>query len=283
MGVCPMQVAHRSEKLIVMAKQAPNPESISDLRHEVRGLNQIVEGLRKDLENKEKKSLWDRAGENKVIAGLIVAAIVAVCGWVISAVHSQANEFVDGHIKQQIKPIATQVTAIDERTSRIEGAISVLRGQFAVTKYSEISKKELKGHQEELKVIKNDLSKTPQNIPNYWPASFQIITLFSQAQFQLETIGKRPLSIMSNVRYLNVPNIIGFAVQDKNVLLENLVEGVTFTNSVVHFDPSVRLVNDTFINCVFVFPVGENPSKPLQEIGHTLLASDLSKVTLNAS
>jgi hypothetical protein len=118
-----------------MAKQAPNSESISDLRHEVRGLNQVVEKLRKDLEKKKNRTLWMRAGDHKVVAGLIVAAIVAVCGWVMSALHSQASEFVDSHIKEQVKPIASQMADIEARTSRIEGALNFLKGGNCYSKF----------------------------------------------------------------------------------------------------------------------------------------------------
>ncbi|PYU46763.1 MAG: hypothetical protein DMG54_02325 [Acidobacteria bacterium] len=87
---------------------------------------------------------------------------------------------------------------------------------------------------------------------------------------------------MSNVRMINMP-ALGFVVREKNVLLKNLIEGIHFENSVIHFDASVRLVDDTFLNCVFILPPQENPPKSFQEIGRTLLTSDLSKVTLNAS
>jgi hypothetical protein len=72
-------------------------------------------------------------------------------------------------------------------------------------------------------------------------------------------------------------------IKNGRVVLRNLVQGITFENSIVRFDPSVRLVNVTFINCAFIFPAVQEPSRPLQEIGQTLLASDLSRVTVNAS
>ena len=72
-------------------------------------------------------------------------------------------------------------------------------------------------------------------------------------------------------------------IHDQRVVLKNLVQGVTFINSIVRFDPSVRLVNDTFINCVFILPAQEAPPKIFQEIGKTLLASDLAHVTISAS
>ena len=81
---------------------------------------------------------------------------------------------------------------------------------------------------------------------------------------------------------INVP-VLGFVVHEQNVLLKNLIQGVHFKNSVIHFDPSVKLVDDTFLNCVFILPPQENPPKSFQEIGRTLLTSDLSRVTLNAS
>jgi hypothetical protein len=266
-----------------MAKQAPNLEGISDLRHEVRGLNQIVEKLRKDLGNKKKMSWWERAGEHKVIAGLIVAAIVAVCGWVISALHSQANEFVDGHIKEQVKPIFTQLAELDARTNRIEGALSVLRAELASQKYSTIPPKELKAHVEELKRLKTSLAQLPTTSPGYWPAAFQVIRLASQSNFaDFDKIAhQRGESSYDNVS--SRPAGMFGVTTGQRVFLKNHVEGLIFKDSIIRFDPSIQLVNDVFINCVFLIPVQENPSKPLQEIGKTLLASDLSRVTLNAS
>ncbi len=164
----------------------------------------------------------------------------------------------------------------------LQSSVTLLQAQVASSKYSAVPIKDLKKHREELNTIKNSLVQTPQNTPGYWPASFEIIALLSQAQFQLETIGQRPLSVMSDIRMVNVP-ALAFVVREKNVLLKNLIQGVHFENSVIHFDPSVKLVDDTFLNCVFILPPQENPPKSFQQIGRTLLTSDLSKVTLNVS
>jgi hypothetical protein len=72
-------------------------------------------------------------------------------------------------------------------------------------------------------------------------------------------------------------------MNSQNVLLKNTIEGINFSNSVVHFDPSVRLINVGFANCVFIFPADASPPKPLRQIGEALLASDLSHVTISAS
>jgi hypothetical protein len=45
----------------------------------------------------KRRSLWNKAGGHKVVAGLIVAAIIGLCGLVASAFHSKSNEYVDGY------------------------------------------------------------------------------------------------------------------------------------------------------------------------------------------
>lgn len=82
-----------------------------------------------------------------------------------------------------------------------------------------------------------------------------------------------------------VSNPIGGIAPVKNsrVVLKNLIQGVIFENSIVRFDPSVRLVNDLFINCFFILPVEANPRERVQDIGNKLLASDLQRVTLTSS
>ena len=96
--------------------------------------------------------------------------------------------------------------------------------------------------------------------------SFQIITLLSRAQApkEMESLVKQPLTVFENVSFTNFPMV----ERRKNILLRKSVSGLS---------------NDLFVNCVFILPWQENPSKTLQQIGTTLLAADLSKVTLNAS
>ena len=143
--------------------------------------------------------------------------------------------------------------------------------------------KRLKSHRGELNNIKSKLATLPNNTPGYWPISFQIISLASRATSELENVAQQP----GESSYDNVssnPPGVGFGpIENRRVVLKNLVQGMIFKNSIVRFDPSVRLVNDVFINCVFILPTEENPPKALQEIGKTLLASDLSNVTINAS
>jgi len=186
---------------------------------------------------------------------------------------------VDRHIQSALKPVQDNVIQINGDVREIKGMLSVLRAQIVADKYSAAAPKELHAHREELNKIKNDLASTPNNTPNFWPASFQIITLFSKATFDVEKIAEQSESLVDNV----VANGGISPIENGRVVLKHLIQGMIFKNSIVRFDPSVRLVNDVFINCVFLFPVVEAPPKTLQEIGKALLASDLSKVTLNAS
>jgi len=231
---------------------------------------------------KSRFSLWNKAGDHKIVAGLIVAATVALCSFIASGFHSKSNEYVDGRIRTQLSPVSTQLFTIDERLSRMEGALSVLRAEAVAAKYVKAPEKELKAHHDELKDIKDRLAQSKPDVPGYWPATFQIITLFSRATFGVEKVAAGPESSFSDV-VSNPPGAIS-PVQNGRVVLKNLIQGMVFKNSIVRFDPSVRLVNDVFIDCVFIFPsTGETPPARLQRIGETLLSSDLSKVTLNAS
>jgi hypothetical protein len=150
-------------------------------------------------------------------------------------------------------------------------------------RYSAVPPKELKAHVEELKQVKTSLAQLPTTSPGYWPAAFQVIRLASQSNFaDFDKIAaQRGESSYSNVSS-RPPGAFGITTGQR-VFLKNHVEGLVFKDSIIRFDPSVELVNDVFINCVFLIPVQENPSKPLREIGKTLLASDLAKVTLNAT
>ena len=69
----------------------------------------------------------------------------------------------------------------------------------------------------------------------------------------------------------------------RSPVLKNDVHGMVFRNSIIRFDLSVKLSNDVFVDCIFIFPPEQNPTGPLQQIGRTLLASNLENVTLNAS
>jgi hypothetical protein len=174
------------------------------------------------------------------------------------------------------------INGITERLTRIEGILTVSHAQTVAQKFATVSPKDLNVHGEELKQLKTALAQSPPTSPGYWPAAFQVIQLYSQSTFaDLNKVASQRESSYDNVS--SKPAGMFGVTTGRRVFLKNHVEGLIFKDSIIRFDPSIILVNDVFINCVFLIPQQENPSKPLQEIGKTLLASDLSKVTLNAS
>jgi hypothetical protein len=168
------------------------------------------------------------------------------------------------------------LTGIEGRLGGVENSLKLLQAQLAVSRFSSVPPKELKSHREELAEVKNTLATVPHNTPNFWPASFQIITLLSQATSGVEPTSQRE-SVFSDVvgPGIVVPDGI-------HVFLKNRIQNMVFTNSVVRFDSSVLLKNVTFINCIFIFPpVEQHPPKPLQQIGSELLSADLSHATVS--
>ena len=176
-----------------------------------------------------------------------------------------------------------RLDSIEKRLLGIENTLKVLPAQITISKLSTIPPKELKQHKQELVQAKNALATTPPDTPNVWPTGFEIISLLSRAQFgaEMEKVAQQREGVMDNVRS-NPPGLMA-PIRNNRIVLKNLIQGITFINSIVRFDPSVQLANDTFINCIFVFPADANQSKPLQKLGEILLTSDLSHVIVNAS
>jgi hypothetical protein len=184
-----------------------------------------------------------------------------------------------GPIEDDLSRVHKDIQQLSGDVRELKGIISVLQAPALTSKLSKLPPSELKARKDELQEIKNNLAAAPKDTPNLWPASFQVITLLSQAMYQLETIGRQPLSEFSNVRIGGFGNRGGL-VSGRNVSLKGTIEGFTFENSVIHFDASTKLINVQFTHCVFIFPQDANPSSPLQQIGATLLASDLESVKI---
>jgi len=159
----------------------------------------------------------------------------------------------------------------------IKGIIALIQVPSIAQKYSKVPVKELAAHREELHTLKKELQSVSPDTPNFYPASFNVINLLSLATWQLETVGKTPPSFFSDV---TLRGVSPSTVTGRNVFLKGHIEGFSFVSSVVHFDPSVVLVNVSFTNCVLVLPIQDNPSKPMQNLGQLLLASDLSHITV---
>jgi hypothetical protein len=203
----------------------------------------------------------------------MIAATVAISLFIANDLSRDA-EF-RGSTDQRLK-------TIEQTLIRIEGKQNISQAQIVVQKFSALPRTELKQHHDELANTKATLASVPRDMDNFWPTAFQVIELLSQSTFaDFDKIAVKPESEIDDVTS-RPPGQMGIFENKKFVLKEH-VEGLIFRNSIIRFDPSVVLVNDVFINCVFLLPTQNNPSGPLQEIGRTLLSSDLSNVTLNAS
>jgi hypothetical protein len=275
----------QGSNVIVMPNRAPNPdqEGLSAVWKAVHKLEKDFEEFRGDFKEFTKPSWW-----SKVLSWVwkernwSVVVLLGMASGIAAGTQHIAGLFLDQHIDQHIRsaiePVQTNTQRIGEQANRIEGKLSVLQAQIVTLKYSSSPRGELKTHHDELKDVKNSLAAAPRDTPNFWPTTFQIITLLSRTTFDIEP-SKKEEYILDTIVGPGAFNVAPGA----RILLKNSIENLTFRDAIVRFDPSVRLRNVTFINCVLILPVEQNPSKPIQEIGNTLLSSDLTNVTINAS
>jgi hypothetical protein len=212
-----------------------------------------------------------------LLVGLLIPFSYHVAGLEI-------DKHIDTKLPVALAPIRDDISHIQNNVQQLTKDVGELKGivegPALAKKFSRLSPDELKEKKPELQAIKNGLANAPKDAPNFWPTSFQVINLLSQAMWQLQTIGTQPMTEIKNIAIRGVGR--GGLIEGRNVLLSGTVEGFTVENSVVHFDASTRLINVVFIHCVFVFPEQTTPPPVLQQIGSALLASDLNRVTITA-
>jgi hypothetical protein len=169
-------------------------------------------------------------------------------------------------------------TSTIDRLDRIDAALKLIPVQIAAAKYSSVPPQELKAHRDELMAVKTSVATADKNAPSYWQVSFQVINLLSMAVSYIHN-PKATESTMDNISGVQIRK------NGDVVVLKHEISDSVFEDSVIRFDPSVRLHNVTIKNCVCIFPVtGPNPAKPLQDIGNALLmASDISEVSISTS
>lgn len=219
-------------------------------------------------------SFWPKTlSEWAQVIGVGLAVIVAVC----SVTLYLGSLMVDRHVQSALKPVQDSVDQISGDVREIKGALAVLQVRIAAAQYSNVPEQQLKAHRDELKAINNTLARTDMATPDYWPVSFQVIKLLSMAASYIQN-SKATHSTLDNMGGVHVVNN-GDVVVLKHEISNSLIE-----DSVVQFDPTVRLMNVTFKNCVFIFPDSLlSPPKPLQEIAIALLDSDISNATISTS
>jgi len=187
-------------------------------------------------------------------------------------------------ISAGLAPLQKDIERIDGDTRDIREGLGLLRIQLNSQKFQSLSPIDLKKHGDELRTSQKALARLAPTSPGYWPTAFELIQLVSQANPN------------SNSSIENTPN--GVTMKDvhsfplgaitrsgEKIDLAGIISGVVFKNCVIQFETDIRLSDDLFVNCIFIFPKGKAdvPPQNLQDIAKTLLASDIAKVTVKAS
>jgi hypothetical protein len=206
------------------------------------------------------------------VATLIVALLaLAGAGW------NYAFSRIDKQARFE-ENTTSKLAQIDTTLSSLQNSITLLQAQVANSQYSNLSKKDLSTHRQELQNIKDALAKTPNDTPNFWPTSLRLINLLSQSIASVEPTGATiTLDGISGYR----PNLIGHAPGTR-IILKGLIQDSLFQSEVIILDPNVRFVNVSFLNCILILPTDANPTPNIKKIGEALLASDLSQVKITA-
>lgn len=224
---------------------------------------------------------WRKLRDHLPLAGMY-GIFIALLGLAAAAWYFAFNK-VEARATFEANTGST-LASIDKRIGTMESSIAVLQARLVSQSLANAPQGELKTHREELSAVRSSLASSQSEVPGFWPSSFEIITLLSKASstaVDFARLADAPESVYDNVTASQL-GAISPAVGVRAVL-KNHVQGVIFRDSIIRFEPSVTLTNDLFVNCIFVFPPDQNPAGPLQQIGKTLLASDLQNVTLNAS
>jgi hypothetical protein len=120
-----------------MPNHPPNPESVPSLRKQVSELITQVDSMRSDLTAAQRPtSLWQRLRVehpiwSKVVAGLIVAAIVGVCTLIREAARTEASSYIDTKIDSKIGAINSKIDGIDKTTQQESKELATINGTIA--------------------------------------------------------------------------------------------------------------------------------------------------------
>jgi hypothetical protein len=241
----------------------------------------VVEKISTAIQSQVAPQGWKKLRDHLPTAAICTIAIallsLTAAGWNYAFTKVEARATFEANT-------GSKLTAVEGRLTAIEGSLAVLQARIVSQKLASAPQSDLKVHREEINAVRASLASTEDGVAGFWPSSFEIITLLSKAtstEVDFAKLASARESVFNDFSASGpgaVSPIVGM-----NVLLKNHIQGLTFRNSIIRFDPSVKLSNDVFVDCIFVFPSEQNPSGPLQQIGRTLLASDLENVTLNAS
>jgi hypothetical protein len=279
--VCSMQA---NSVIIMTPRQSnENPEGVTAVWRTVHKLESDVRtgftALRTEIKA-QRFALWRWIWAER---NWLFPVALTVLGLIVSGIWYVGGIILDAHIGIVLKDTTNDIATIKGNVGDIQSSITVLRAQVTAQSIAAVPRLDLKKHSGELQQARASLAAVngSNTTAGFWPVSFQIINLLSQANSSL-MISDQQESSLDDVSS-NPPGGIS-PITNRRVVLRNLVGGITFVHSIVRFDPSVKLINDTFIDCIFIFPDSmANPPKPLREIGTALLTSDISRAIITAS
>jgi hypothetical protein len=209
----------------------------------------------------------------------LVAIFLTLIGLLIAEWH-RADKNIEARAQFEQKT-TDRLEEIDKKLAKLNSGQSVFQADLVARHLENVPALELKAYAKELTSVKSTLATSNSETPGYWSSSFQVISLLSRAS----ATGTPPVEQSKESQFRNVSASVGAIapIDGQRVLLGEDIEGMTFENCIVRFDPDVTLKNVLFINCIFIFPLKQSPSGPLRDIGRTLLASDIERVKISTS
>ncbi|MGI9069955.1 MAG: hypothetical protein ACR2JB_01165 [Bryobacteraceae bacterium] len=235
-------------------------------KEQLGNVNTSLNGITHQLnEIRDRRGLWKSFWKERNWA---IPTVIVLLGMMGTGTYWVAGVIID----RQTKPLADALNQTNQRLVRIEGRLNVQTVQDRVKILAALPRNDLRQHSKELTTLKAELAKAVKTVPEFWPTSFQLISLTSRALSPLESTPPKS-GVVSDSNSVEVRYSV--------VTLKGHVSQGRFIDCVIIFDPSVRLNQVLFVNCVFEFPAGPYVLQPtLERIGGALLASDISNVTL---
>ena len=187
---------------------------------------------------------------------------------------SKFNDYIDNQVKKNIGDIANlDQNQFNQQLPSIAADLHT------------VIRQEISPDSATLRTISAKLEKAPQDHPGYWPASGALVSAKS-------AVGKSNSSLSEALSLPDCPRPSGvffgvhFDADHCAVVLDgwNYTDS-TFRNAVIKYrgGPLV-LRNTSFVNCIFIVELPNDPAKPAQAFTRELLASsDLEKILINSA
>jgi hypothetical protein len=239
-------------------------KDLTSLAESVTAISSTVERLVNKKSRWAKLAEWFWAERNWSIPTSL-GVLAAIGAWVAWITVLWLGPFID----RRIEPVSKGIMALEKRVGYLEGKDGIRAARAVVEDLKTLPVDAIKKHSAQLLEAKRQLSDVKdKRSSDYWSATLGVLRLASIAQSQhivsLDLKGANHIEKVSGV---------DFGVGNSHIL-KGPVSNCTFKDSVIVFEPDIILINDLFINCVFLLPTEiDNPSPQLKGIGQQLLAA----------